>query len=418
MKDLTEFSYALDSLTVYHMLTAADSVLSALGALLHALETKDGHRILRQYAAFTNALLQTGKSLPDHLWHLIRVSDNPFAAAAARLDQDEKPLLTAAARDLSILWAVGRISPTELKAQMAAVCPTHTDWIGSLPEYAYTPETAPESDWGNEVAALRQFHRTNGCGVFAEHEAFLYEPDKTLRPILHRDPIRLSDLKHYEVQRKQAIENTRALLQGYPFQNILLYGDRGTGKSSTVKALLNEYAGEGLRMIQVTKESLVSLGELMGRLAPLRCKFIVFLDDLTFTEDDDSFGALKAVLEGGLSARPQNMAIYATTNRRHLIKETFSARSGDEVHRADTLDETISLSDRFGMLLTFTAPNRDIYLDIVEQLARDRGLSIPAAQLRQGAEQFSLRKSGRSPRLARQYVDRLEAEWKLTNGGK
>lgn len=415
MAALSEYSYLLDSLTVYGDPVATDPVLAALDDLLHTLaqEGSDPHDILRQYAGFANALLQRGGNLPDHLYHSIRVSDNPFAAAAARMNGNDELLLPAAKRDLSILWKIGRISAQELKAELAAHCPAQAELIAGLPEYTASPVTAPTEDWGVEIESLRQFHRVHGYGVFAEHAAFLYEPDKTLRPILHRDPIRLSDLKHYEVQRNQAIENTLALLRGYPFQNILLYGDRGTGKSSTVKALLNEYADEGLRMIQVTKESLISLGELMGRLAPLRCKFIVFLDDLTFSEDDDSFGALKAVLEGGLSARPQNMAIYATTNRRHFIKETFSARSGDEVHRADTLDETISLSDRFGMLLTFTAPNQDIYLDIVEQLARDRGLNVSPAELKRGAEQFALRKSGRSPRLARQYVDRLEAQLQL-----
>ena len=161
-----------------------------------------------------------------------------------------------------------------------------------------------------------------------------------------------------------AVNNTRALLDGFEANNMLLYGDRGTGKSSTVKALLNEYAGQGLRMVEMPKEYLRELPDLTGRLARIPLKFIVFIDDLSFSDGDDNFAALKAVLEGGLASRPQNVVIYATSNRRHLLRETFSDRGGDEVHRADTVQEAVSLSDRFGISLTFLMPDKQKFLDI------------------------------------------------------
>ncbi len=416
--DLFALSFALDSLSVYRPVLEENPAAKALYRLLSTLNTDRAatpHLLLRQYAALSKELYTEQRSLPDSIYKSILHCHNPLAEAAAKGREEEVVgLCFAAKRDLQVLWEASRIPPRVLAKEICRRAPK----LAGLPlsEYDARPKTAPDGDWGDELQNIIDYHRKNGCGMFAEHAAFVYESDRTLKPVLHRDPIRLSDLKHYELQRHQAEENTRALLYGHPFQNILFYGDRGTGKSSTVKALLNEYAPQGLRMIQVSKESLFTLGELMGRLAGESCKFIIFLDDLTFEEDDDSFGALKAVLEGGLSSRPNNMAIYATTNRRHLIKETFTARSGSEVHRSDTVDEISSLSDRFGLYLTYTSPNKDGYLDIVSQLAADRGIELPEKELLSGAEQFALRKGNRSPRLARQYVDSVQARLALAKG--
>ena len=195
---------------------------------------------------------------------------------------------------------------------------------------------------------------------------------------------------------------------------MLLYGDRGTGKSSTVKALLNEYASKGLRMIEMPKEFLRQLPDLTGYLAGLPMKFIVFIDDLSFSSDDDHFAALKAVLEGGLASRPDNVLIYATSNRRHLLRETFSDRSGDEVHHADTVQESVSLSDRFGISLTFLLPDKQRFLEIVEQIAHDRGLDVERDVLLQAAERWALERGARSPRYARQFV--ADAQARLAQG--
>lgn len=221
------------------------------------------------------------------------------------------------------------------------------------------------------------------------------------------DLIRLTDLKNYEVQRRQVVENTECFVQGKPAQNVLLYGDRGTGKSSTVKALLNEF--EKLRMIEVSKNDVTKLPKLYSMLKDSSQHFIILIDDLTFSENDDRYNALKAALEGSLAARPENILIYATTNRRKIVKETTAERLQDEVSPTDAVDESMSLADRFGLFVTFGKPDKRVYLDIVKQLAADRGIDIPEEELFAAAERFSIRRSGRSPRVARQFIDVLES---------
>ena len=200
-----------------------------------------------------------------------------------------------------------------------------------------------------------------------------------------------------------------AFLEGLPANNCLLYGDRGTGKSSTVKAILNEYYSRGLRMVEMPKERLQDFPKLVDQIAPLPLCFIIYIDDLSFSQQDDTFAALKAVLEGGLAARPANALIYATSNRRHLLRERFSDREGDEVHRGDTIQESLSLSDRFGLAVNFSVPGKESYLEIVRALALERGLEAQLPQLEAGAERWALERGGRSPRCARQYVALAES---------
>ena len=225
------------------------------------------------------------------------------------------------------------------------------------------------------------------------------------------DPIRLTDLKNYELQRNQVIENTLAFLNGLPAQNVLLYGDRGCGKSSTIKAILNEY--EELRMVELPKSEINGLPDLFGMLKDIPLHFIVTIDDLAFTEDDERFGVLKATLDGSLTARPDNVLIYSTTNRRKLIKESNGDRSVDDIGRSDAVDESMSLADRFGLFITFTQPNREIFFDIVRKLAEDREIDIEDSELTQAAERFALKRGGRSPRIARQFVDWLSSRIEL-----
>jgi predicted AAA+ superfamily ATPase len=231
-----------------------------------------------------------------------------------------------------------------------------------------------------------------------------------LVPVLYPDTVRLCDLIGYRRQRELVLENTRALLRGAPAANVLLYGDSGTGKSSTVKAVLNELAPEGLRLIELRKEQLHDIPALLDQLSGNPLKFILYIDDLSFTKDDDNFRALKAVLEGSIASRRQNVAVYATSNRRHLVQETFSDREGDEIHLTDTLEEQSSLADRFGLSITFSRPDKEEFLEIVTALAHKNGLSVSLEELAVGAQAFALRRGGRSPRVARQYVEHLVAQ--------
>jgi predicted AAA+ superfamily ATPase len=214
----------------------------------------------------------------------------------------------------------------------------------------------------------------------------------------------------YEWEKKVVLDNTMALLEGRPAANILLTGDAGTGKSSTVKAVVNELHDQGLRILEVRKEQLHEIPAVLDELGFNPLKFILFIDDLSFQKDDDNFSALKAILEGSVSAKPKNVVIYATSNRRHLVKETFSDREGDDVHRNDTIQEIISLSERFGIHVTFQKPNRQTYLDIVRHLADGYGLQYDPIRLALEAERFALDRGGRSARVATQFVDSLMAK--------
>ena len=234
--------------------------------------------------------------------------------------------------------------------------------------------------------------------------------DGIIVPVKHPDKQRLSELYGYETERSAVISNTIALLEGKPAQNVLLYGDAGTGKSSTVKAVVNEFADRGLRLIEITKEQLRDIPEIIESIGRNPLKFIIFIDDLSFTSGEDCFGALKATLEGSVSARNSNTAIYATSNRRHLVKESFSDRSGDDIHRNDSMQETLSLSARFGLRVNFSRPDKNSYIAIAKEIADSCGIDIPDSELALRAEQFAIQGSGRSPRTAKQFVNQLKIE--------
>ena len=247
-----------------------------------------------------------------------------------------------------------------------------------------------------------------GYGMFAKHHVFTVENGQ-LVPVKYPDPQRLSELPGYEKEREKVIANTKALLAGMPANNVLLYGDAGTGKSSAVKAIANEFAPEGLRLVEVKKTQLYQIPDLMDKLAANPLKFILFIDDLSFTANDDNFAALKAILEGSVGGRAKNIAVYATSNRRHLIKETLTDRTGDDIHEADTRQELMSLSARFGLTVTFQRPEKARFETILAELAKQHGIDIPMDQLLVKAEAFAIRAGGRSPRVAKQFIEQCEA---------
>ena len=247
-----------------------------------------------------------------------------------------------------------------------------------------------------------------GYGMFAKHHVFTVENGQ-LVPVRYPDPQRLDELPGYEQEREKVIANTRALLAGSPANNVLLYGDAGTGKSSTVKAIANEYAADGLRLVEVKKNQLYQIPDLMDKLAANPLKFILFIDDLSFTANDDNFAALKAILEGSVGGRARNIAVYATSNRRHLIKETLTDRTGDDIHEADTRQELMSLSARFGLTVTFQRPEKARFAAILEELAKQHHIQMPMEELLVKAEAFAIRAGGRSPRVAKQFIEQCES---------
>ena len=258
------------------------------------------------------------------------------------------------------------------------------------------------SDGEAFISRIRKFYKKYGCGKFIKYRAFGYE-DGELVPVENPSDISLSDLKGYE-QEKAAIDaNIVSFLKGLPFGNMLLYGDRGTGKSSTIHAMLNKYWKDGLRIIELNKGNMLDLPKVRQLISANPLKFIIFIDDLSLNESDDKISGLKAALEGSVWGYTPNAMIVATSNRRHIVKENFSDRE-NSVHVNDSLQEQLSLSDRFGITVLFSSTDKAQYLDIVKKLAEDEGLQADEKLLAL-AERWALVKGGRSPRRARQFVD-------------
>ena len=311
-------------------------------------------------------------------------------------------LQTALDSELAFLQALCGLTLDELLAAAGSA-------TGQAQELAFLPRWETSGiDLPAAYAQRMSEVGKKGYGMFAKHHVFTVENGQ-LVPVKYPDPQRLSELPGYEKEREKVIANTKALLAGMPANNVLLYGDAGTGKSSAVKAIANEFAPEGLRLVEVKKNQLYQIPDLMDKLAANPLKFILFIDDLSFTANDDNFAALKAILEGSVGGRAKNIAVYATSNRRHLIKETLTDRTGDDIHEADTRQELMSLSARFGLTVTFQRPEKARFETILTELAKQHGIDMPMDQLLVKAEAFAIRAGGRSPRVAKQFIEQCEA---------
>ena len=246
-----------------------------------------------------------------------------------------------------------------------------------------------------------------GYGIFYNSNMFTLNDRKNIIPAKHQDMQNIKQLYGYERERSKVIQNTKALLEGKKANNILLYGDAGTGKSSTIKAISNMFKDDGLRLIEVKKDQLSFITDIIEDLSYSPLKFIIFIDDLTFSSNDDTFSYLKAILEGGVNSFPTNVVVYVTSNYRHLIKENFNDRTGDDIHIEDTIQQIISLTNRFGIIITFQRPDKDLFIDIVLSYAEYNNIKMDKEELIKQAESYAIRSAGRSPRAARQFIETL-----------
>lgn len=367
---------------------------------------------------FIFTLSDHGLSFKDHLLQLVLHDENAFSREAELKNyHDIQPvLIKAACNDLRLLQRLYELDPADIDAALqigtndglTAFCSCSSNRLES-DSFA---RVLQESDsWADEIEGLCSYYRKHGTGLVSMYRAFSWnEQEKHLTGISGPDPAKLIDLVGYVSQKEQVCKNTEQFLNGWPANNVLLYGSRGTGKSTMVKALLNEYYDRGLRLVEVACEDLESLPAVIDFLRPHSLKFIVFIDDLSFEDYETRYKGLKAVMEGSVDSRPANVLIYATSNRRHLVREFHSDRAelaDDEVHGSDTMQEKLSLSDRFGLTVTFPSPSQQLYLEIVERLAQLRSLPIDPELLRRQALQWERAHHGPSGRTARQFVDSL-----------
>ena len=384
---MSTLSEKLNSLVIFRPV-ALDRTMRLLDALDRARDAERGE-FLAAYCDFASDLLSRAPSLDALVADLLEDDDNAYVRRlCAGMPTDH--LEDALDRELDTLSQIAAYDGGDLRA---------------LPENAaLAPWTAAKRDFRAEYRARIGAIPRKGYGIWAKYHVFRLDESGNVLPVREHDPQTLASLYGYDAERAKIIANTEALLCGAPHNNVLLYGDAGTGKSSTVKAIANEYADRGLRLIELDKDGMHRLPSLLGELAAEPLKFILFIDDLTFSSDDRDFCTLKAILEGGVSRPGDNTAVYVTSNHRHLVKETGADRQGDDLFVADTLQEIISLSARFGLTVNFMRPDKDLYCEIVRSLARDEGLEADDHALTVRAEAFAIRHGGRNPRTAKQFI--------------
>jgi uncharacterized protein len=376
-----------------------------------------------------------GDAWQHHLLTRLLEDENPFSMKAERAGRRAvgPALLAQIQADLRALERCYRLSGTAIArgvARLTGILPA--SWEGFRPlstaearsdRHRMMRRIAATHGWHRLAGDLADHFAAHGVGLFARHRAFRWIHDGDgrghLEGVAHPDPIGLDDLVGYEMERQPALDNTRQFVAGLPANNVLLYGDRGTGKSSTVKALLTEFHGAGLRLIEVSKEHLADYPQIVAPLRGRRERFVLFVDDLSFEEHETQYKALKAALEGSLEARPENVVLYATSNRRRLVRERFTDRTvpapdDDDVHVEETVQEKLSLADRFGIHIPFLIPDQDRYLEIASTLAGRYGIALPEEEVRRRALLWSQWHNGPSCRTARQFVEALRGELALS----
>lgn len=406
---------------------AGQTFLELLEALRHG--DRDGLNCLQGYGRWFKALAGRNQSWQDYLISQILKAENPFTAQVQHVELSKMPapLVKAAQSDLRALQQLYLCSSAQLSqwVQVAAKLPippiawpdgsdqplqTTSNWSWGTAHPVWARFSKLE-DWADALADLAAHYQQFGTGLFA-NQALRWQGGLVSIPC--PDRVELSELVGCESQQAALLKNTEFLLAGYPALHVLLYGSRGSGKSSLVKGLLPRYGDRGLRLVEVAKADLKDLRAIAEQLRNAPQKFILFVDDLSFEEDEAAYKSLKVLLEGSLTARAQNVVVYATSNRRHLIREFFGDRprpsAHEEVHAWDTVQEKLSFSDRFGLTLTFEPADQNTYLEIVRHLAAASGITLSWEDLEYRAIQWATRHNGRSGRTARQFIDFLRAD--------
>ncbi len=386
--ELSELSVALKTLVFFRPMMK-DVVLSKFEELISSSEDSVAQKV-DKYCSFVGALYEHGDNFSKYLLNLAVFDDNKYIRMRSSGKSITDNMQRCLDHELSVLSYVASTDADTLGRFVG--------YDGELPSYEID-----RFDFISEYQMRISDVNKNGYGIYAHNVMFRYDCGEIL-PVMSSDKTDIDDLIGYENEKKLVIDNTQAFLKGLPAADVLLCGDAGTGKSSTVKAVANMFAGEGLRMLELRKDQLHDIPTILEHLKDNPLKFILFIDDLSFTTNDDDFNRMKAILQGSVSARSDNVLVYATSNRRHLVKEKFSDRVGDDIHRGDTMQELLSLSERFGLTVLYQKPDKKLYLEIVHRLCERKGIAV-TPELDIQAEAFALRRGNRSARAAEQFTD-------------
>lgn len=423
-----------------------DSILLRLAEIFEDFEKKcdtQASLIRRIYHEIKKLLdLSTKYGFDENLWHnyltfVLVTNENSFSLTAERRGAKDGSVNHFAKNDFRIFKDLFDFDFSPIEKALGIDCFTTIESYKAIKKsekhyYRSVSEKVQKLSREIENAAdeeeifrlVTDFYGAYGVGMFGLNRAFRIQNlggGVEFLPINNTDKVMLCDMIGYEIQKKQLVDNTESFLRGKRANNVLLYGDAGTGKSSSVKALINEYYDSGLRMIEIYKHQFRDLSEIIATVKNRNYRFIIFIDDLSFEENELEYKFLKAVIEGGVETRPDNILIYATSNRRHLIKETWSDRNdmefSDDMHRSDTMEEKLSLAARFGVTINFSAPNRKLYHDIVKAIAeRQLNIQMNEEQLLAEANRWELRHGGISGRTAQQFINFLEGKEPENNG--
>ncbi|SHO44977.1 ATP-binding protein [Anaerocolumna xylanovorans] len=417
-------------------------ILHALSAIIKELEEEPAgvlkeelrdKYITKIYEQINKLLvLATEYGFDKNLWQnylafLLAASENPFSISCEKKGMLNGSVNTFAKSDLKLFKELFDYDFGKIEERLGIECfSTITNYNAvEKSEKRYNKSVSDKIRLLSEqlsfalteeelLLVVTDFYRDYGVGKFGLNKAFRLQEENgriEIVPILNTEEILLSDLIGYELQKKKLIENTEAFVKGKKANNCLLYGDSGTGKSSSVKAILNEYYQSGLRIIEIYKHQFQYLSGIIAEVKNRNYKFIIYMDDLSFEEFEIEYKYLKAVIEGGLETRPDNVLIYATSNRRHLIRETWSDRSDmskDELHRSDTMQEKLSLVARFGITINYSAPAQKEFFEIVKGLAyKQKGIDLTEEELLKKANIWEMSHGGRSGRTAQQFINYL-----------
>ena len=369
-----------------------------------------------------------GNLWQNYLTFVLITNENPFSLTSEKIGAKQGSVNIFAKQDFELFIKLFHYDFTKLEALLSMNCfSIITDYQAiDKPELMYnknvslrvrklSQKLAGTNNADEFFDLVTDFYKDYGVGMFGLNKAFRITEgtDKPIafQAINNMGQVVLDDLIGYEEQKRQLVENTKAFVEGRKANNVLLFGDSGTGKSTSIKAIVNEFYRDGLRMIEIYKHQFKNLSDIIATVKNRNYKFIIYMDDLSFEEFEIEYKFLKAVIEGGVETKPENILIYATSNRRHLIKETWNDRNdmevNEELHRSDTMEEKMSLVNRFGVTICYLKPGRQEFYDMVEALAKKAGLNIPREQLDLEANRWEMRHGGISGRTAQQFVNHL-----------